>query len=394
MYMLKRIWLDFKCHIGRYLYQWLQLIIIIYILSFEVMSMEQSYRSIYFVRDYSEDMYMYSNAMKYWYGMNDKTQEEYIEEIESIKGVKGVGYDISLWSSYVVNEIEESYVIYINDVMADITYIGTQGEWLTEAAYDSKYINVVVGSEMGRIYDIGDVFEITGTSSGETVKCRIIGTMQKDAGIVDLDIGGSDKALYQECVTGWEIYTNDSRMLDGVNSEEYSYGSMNLLISLEEEFDKEELQKYGNIYSLNYMENVSGEYFSKIVYWTIEEFGILIFVVLFGSFTVSYLILSKGMYATGVYSLLGQTKAQKVGEGLLMHMLIYISAVIVAYQMYIMSPGRITILSEGENLWTVWNTVFVVLLGIITSTITTLTSVCMIRKCPKDIMRVAKEMEG
>jgi len=394
MYIFKRLWLDFKSHIGRYIYEWLQFVIIIYMLSFEVMSVEQSYQSIYFVKNYSDDMYMYANVMNDWYTMNDKTVEEYIDELESIEGVMGIGYDITLWSAYTLKESEEASVIYINDVLDDITYLGTEGKWLSEAEYDEKYVNVVIGSKIGKLYDIGDELEITNTGSNKKIKCKIVGIMSNNSGIIDWGSSGADKSLKQSYPTGWEIYTNDERILSGINSEEYTYSSANLLIRLDDEYDEEELKKYGNIYSFDYMENVNDEYFSKIVYWTIEEYGILIFVVLFGSFTIGYLILSKGMYAIGVYSLLGQTKAQRVVEHLIMHILIYISATFVAYKLYMMSPGRVTILSEGANQWTMYNTAFVVILGVIIMSIVTLTSVCMIRKCPKEIIRAAKEMEG
>lgn len=396
MYKIKMILLSLKSHWGRYLFEGIMFVVILEILSLEIMNMKAGYDETNFISGYGEDMYMYANVMEYVrkYVDDNKTEKMFIEEMEDISGVRGIGYSIDLSGNYVLNESEDYTITFINDIMAEVSYKGISGKWLSDVANDDENINIVVGYKLGEVYKIGDVLYIYDMESDRQIACEVIGVMEENVGVLSLNISGSEKQLYKEVGAGWDIYTNDKRILDGIHETDYAYPTTNLLVALDNDFDEKLLKSYGNIYSLKYMENINLKYFDYIIHLIFETYGVLLFVVLFGTFSVIYLVLSKGMYATGVYSLLGQTKLNKIKENLLIHIIIYCIAALVAYCIYIKTQKEeMSSMFVGE-IWTSWNTIFVILLGMITSAINVITSIFMIQKSPKDIMRASKEMEG
>ena len=400
MYKLKRIWLEFRSHMGKYIYVWLMFTVIIYIFTPEIMALENEYYTEHFVKDYNKDMYLYANVAEKIYETTTSDEivgenmEAFIAEIEQVSGVKGLGYYNNIGRYDIGYSEEDVRLLYINDIMSDISYNRIYGQWLTEAEYSDDYVNVVVGSAIGEIYGIGENFTLESSENNKSYTCKVVGIFYQSVGPIYLNMAGSDKRLNTVYDGDWNIYTNDSRVMKGIESSEYSYPSTNLLIALEEDYDADKLLKYGNIYSFDELENANDEYYAFIFYDILQTYGVLIFVVLFGSFSVIYLIISKGMYTTGVYSLLGQTKKSKVVENMIIHILVYIIAVVTAYCVYINNVDEYFIDMYNGRLWTSWNNIFVVVLGIITTIITVITSICMIGKRPKDIMIAARNMEG
>jgi len=100
------------------------------------------------------------------------------------------------------------------------------------------------------------------------------------------------------------------------------------------------------------------------------------------------------MYITGVYSLLGQTRGKKVFENMIIQTLVYICGAILGYCLckYHVRDGIYSRLNI--DLWSDWNNIFIIILGFIVLFITLITSMCMIRKNPKEIIIIAKNMEG
>ena len=400
MYSLKRMWLKFRSHIGMYIFMWLQFAVIIYIVSTEVNILNDQYYETHFVDEYDDNMYMYSNSVQRIMENIDYSKEtqimtqvyEFINYINTLDGVRGVGYDCVLSDYNRYNGNGDERLVYLNEVMASVSYNNIEGEWFLEEDNSHDYINVVVGSELGKLYGVGEKFVVENEETDVSYECRVIGVIQEGTGIIALNTGGSDKSLPQNNLGEWCIYTADERVLENVDIENYGYPAISLLLLLEDEYDEEELSKYGSLYALKYMENCSKDYFSYVFNYVFAEYGVLIYVILFGTFAAIYLTTSKGMYTIGVYSLLGMTKSRIVVENLIVHLLTYVSAVVVAYFAYNNSADAIEM--WGEKPWNSWHNIFVITLGCITSLITVVTSICMIQKKPKEIMAMAKSIEG
>ena len=398
MYRLKRLWLLFRSHIGFYIFAWVQLTAIIFILSSEVMMLEKEYNRAYFIEKYSPGMYLYANVMNSVIeNMNPteapvETMGKFIKEIEQIKGVKGVGYNIYI-GQYVADGTKTDVLVsYINEVMDDISYKGIDGEWLTEAEYSEEYISIVIGNSLNDIYDIGDIVHISHTGSGKQHKCKVVGVFDEKMAPVSLNMAGSAKRLYvgEECT----VYTNDPRIMEGIDAELMGFPMSSLLLSLDNDYEEEALLKYGNLYSFEYLDNANDDYFSFLFTNAFQRYGVLLFVIIFGMFTTVYLTLSKGMYRIGVYSLLGQSKRNIIMDNLIVYLAVYVCSAITVFALYMCSVDERMIELFGTGVWTLWNTLLVVGLGVITLIIAIITNICMIHKHPNNIINAAKVMEG
>lgn len=391
MVRLKKIGLMLRSHWAMYLYVWVQFVVILAILCVEINNIHTGYYETYFVEDYDDNMYLYAEAMTYiredmaTTGIGETEMLQWISEIE---GVEGVGYTLDCTECVVA---DEQYVVYVNDVMKNISYRMSEGVWLDEIVSDDDYVPVVVGSAVGNVYGVGDIFPMDNYASGEALMCKVVGVLDEHASTMALDQGGSSKTLPTDQYTSWNIYTSDTRVLEGLEPEEYVYPATNLILSLEEEYDEASLRQYGNIYPLKYMQGCSENNLVIFVNDIFNWYGILIFVILFGLFGTTYLILSKSMYETSVFSLLGMTKKRIASEHILMYGLVYLTAlpaICVAWQ-------KLTPVIQGtEYLWTDWHTVFLAVMAGIVVGIVALLSFGMTKKSPKEMMSVAKSMEN
>lgn len=420
MYRLKKIWLTFRTHISMYVYAWIQFTLIMCIITGQVAKEYDTYNALCFLESYDKDMYMYSNVMLSAYRQDteeslseetsqqmiydDETsneeelsynkEQQLIETIAGIDGVKAVGYELGLPEYTLTNGTDEEYVIYVNESMKKLSYKNIEGKWLDEAPENDSYIPVVIGYNIALDYQIGDTFTIE-QSDGEKKECKVIGIVKEDAATFDLNMSGSSKSLPPNYGYENAIYTADDRVLEGMNKDECIYPSMNLLLELEEDYDAETLKIYGNLYSLKYMEEESEKEFVAGIMDTINWYGIILFVSLFGAFGTIYLIQSKNVYDASIYHLLGMTKGQMVAEQVIIHLILYISAIPVIRLVYL----KLYELVFGAEIllyyqWCPWNMIAIGIIVAILILIAAIVTACMIKDTPKNMMIRAKNMEN
>lgn len=418
MYRLKKIWLTFRTHIGMYAYAWVQFTLIMCIISGQVAKEYDAYHALCFIESYEQDMYMCANAMSsaYEYDWNGENTEEFsqqiiydeedeniennkkekqlINTISNIDGVKAVGYEMEI-NNYILPEgTGEEFVKYVNDSMKKISYKNIEGKWLDEAPEDEAYIPVVIGCNIASVYGIGDIFTIE-QSDGDKKECKVIGIIKENAATFDLNLGGSSKAFPADYMNMDAIYTADERVLEGVDEADYVYPYMNLLLELEDDYDVNALKEYGNVYSLEYMEAESVNEFLFGIMDTVNWYGIILFVSLFGAFGTIYLIQSKNVYDTCVYNLLGMTKRQMIIEQIVIHFVLYVSAMPVIRLVYLKLYEMVFDMDVSLYYsWCPWNIIALMIVATILIMIAALVTACMVKDTPKNMMIHAKNMEN
>ena len=412
MSRLRKIWLTFRGHWGMYLYVWVQFIVILSIICVEINSLHASYYETYFVEDYEEGMYLYAEVMNHIMADQATTgvgTEEMIQQISEIDGVNGVGYTLNFMSYAVLDKDTQEEALfqgsnafetkvespgiftYVNDTMKNISYRMEDGVWLDKVTESDEYIPVAVGSAVGSEYGVGDVFCLENSVTGKEFQCQVVGVINQYTSTITLDQGGSSKTLPIDSYTPWKIFTNDARVLEGLTEDDWFYPSTCLMLWLEEEYDEAALREYGNIYPLKYMQGCSEESMSIFVNDIFNWYGILIFVILFGLFGSTYLILSKSMYETSVFSLLGMTKKQIASEHIILYGMVYLSSLPVIYIMW----SKLTpVIQAFEYWWTSWHVIFLLVMAGVVVGIVTLLCVQMAKKSPKEMMSLAKSMEN
>ena len=239
-----------------------------------------------------------------------------MEEIRSVDGVSGVGYQMS--ESFLSGENEDLVVngFVLNGDMLQIKYPLRSGEWF--GGLSSSETQVILGGEIAAQYKTGEIITlhkldvIQGIPQYIPVTARVIGIMRDPVFVVNLNFS-SNRPGYINMFEPYQniVLTNDLAL---VSKDDIRYPLMSLLVFAGSDADlsqvRQKLAAFGQPFDFHEVEGFYREGIALRLARQLPTVGIMIFGILFGIMGITYLGTYQNMKTLSVYYLYGMSRRE------------------------------------------------------------------------------------
>lgn len=239
-----------------------------------------------------------------------------VEDISSIGGVSGVGYQIE--ESFLAGKNKDVIVpaLVLSRDMAGIQYPLSQGSWFDNAGIPNGQTQVILGGEIANRYQIEETITLyqyrmtDGIGEYVPIEARVVGKMRAPAFALTLCYASTQP----DYINMFEPYaslilTNDQSLISPGN---FRYPSLSLLVFAGQDADmqavKEELSYYGRPFDFH---EVDGFYHAAISFRLANQLpttGLMVAGILFGVIGITYLGIYQNMRSISVYYLYGMSR--------------------------------------------------------------------------------------
>ncbi len=242
--------------------------------------------------------------------------EQLVEEIRSVDGVSGVGYQMS--ESFLSGENEDLVVngFVLNGDMLQIKYPLRSGEWF--GGLSSSETQVILGGEIAAQYKTGEIITlhkldvIQGIPQYIPVTARVIGIMRDPVFAVNLNFS-SNRPGYINMFEPYQniVITNDLAL---VSKDDIRYPLMSLLVFAGSDADlsqvRQKLAAFGQPFDFHEVDGFYREGIALRLARQLPTVGIMIFGILFGIMGITYLGTYQNMKTLSVYYLYGMSRRE------------------------------------------------------------------------------------
>lgn len=239
-----------------------------------------------------------------------------VDDISSIKGVSGVGYQME--EAFLAGRNEDVIVpaFILNKDMADIPYPLSQGQWFDNTDSSGGQTQVILGGEISGFYETDEIITLyrrtvtDGTVQYVPIEAKVIGKMRAPSFALSLNFA-STQPEYTNMFEPYPnlILTND---LSLICPDDIRFPLMSLLVFAEQDADvqavKEELRRYGQPFDFHEIDEFYNAAVSFRLANQLPTTGIMVLGILFGVIGITYLGIYQNMKSLSVYHLYGMSR--------------------------------------------------------------------------------------
>lgn len=239
-----------------------------------------------------------------------------VDDISSIKGVSGVGYQME--EAFLAGRNEDVIVpaFILNKDMADIPYPLSQGQWFDNTDSSGGQTQVILGGEISGFYETDEIITLyrrtvtDGTVRYVPIEAKVIGKMRAPSFALSLNFA-STQPEYTNMFEPYPnlILTND---LSLICQDDIRFPLMSLLVFAEQDADvqavKEELRRYGQPFDFHEIDEFYNAAVSFRLANQLPTTGIMVLGILFGVIGITYLGIYQNMKSLSVYHLYGMSR--------------------------------------------------------------------------------------
>lgn len=239
-----------------------------------------------------------------------------VDDISSIKGVSGVGYQME--EAFLAGRNEDVIVpaFILNKDMADIPYPLSQGQWFDNTDSSGGQTQVILGGEISGFYETDEIITLyrrtvtDGTVQYVPIEAKVIGKMRAPSFALSLNFA-STQPEYTNMFEPYPnlILTND---LSLICPDDIRFPLMSLLVFAEQDADvqavKEKLRRYGQPFDFHEIDEFYNAAVSFRLANQLPTTGIMVLGILFGVIGITYLGIYQNMKSLSVYHLYGMSR--------------------------------------------------------------------------------------
>lgn len=239
-----------------------------------------------------------------------------VDDISSIKGVSGVGYQME--EAFLAGRNEDVIVpaFILNKDMADIPYPLSQGQWFDNTDSSGGQTQVILGGEISGFYETDEIITLyrrtvtDGTVRYVPIEAKVIGKMRAPSFALSLNFASTQPEYTNMFEPYSSLILTDDQSL--ICPDDVRYPLLSLLIFADREADmqavKERLGYYGQPFDFNEVDKFYSDAISFRLANQLPTTGIMVLGILFGVIGITYLGIYQNMKSISVYHLYGMSR--------------------------------------------------------------------------------------
>lgn len=309
LFTLKNFWLNRFQNI----FMILQIIVILLLLNSMISNVMYNGRLNNYIRNKEQNFYLLSGAVSSTVNPGViGAFDDFINRLESIDGVKGVGYQIE--ESVILDKAPDDIIslFYLNPTMSELVYPLSSGRWFQSGGGDEA--EIVIGGELTRRYRVGDRVVMkratyrTGTLTYDDIPVKIVGELRNPPMVITLNYR-SNQPTFSNVFESYEnvVLCNHADVLDT----QMLYTPMeSVLIQLEDRpgFAEQDLTAYGQLFSFQEIEAIGQSLLHKQIREVLPSFLILLSAITLGLIGTTFLFVFKYIKNLSIYHICGMSR--------------------------------------------------------------------------------------